>query len=145
MTIEQDTVRDLLWQLAFQFKVRCHQAVRESGLDLGGMHVRMLQVIDEEPQCTANRLCQRSGRDKAQITRLVKELERQGLVKRSPHPTDGRSQVLQLTGRAKRLVGRVREVEQDVERQYVEGLSERELAAFVATGRKMLDNVSEVD
>lgn len=39
------------------------------------------------------------------ITRIVAKLEDRGLVKRSPHPTDGRQVILAPTGEARALLG----------------------------------------
>lgn len=41
-------------------------------------------------------IAQRSGRDKAQVTRLLQEMK-QGLIEKRPHPTDRRSICLALT------------------------------------------------
>ena len=73
MSKESD-IRNAIWQLAFQFKVSSKKAIRQYGLPLNGMHVRILHMIGATPACTANRIVLASGRDKAQITRLLKEL-----------------------------------------------------------------------
>ncbi|WP_339615744.1 MarR family transcriptional regulator [uncultured Gilvimarinus sp.] len=135
-------IHDTLWQLAFHIKVNCKRAAQEFGVSLGGMHVRALHLIQAEKQpCTANRLCAVSGRDKGQITRLVKELEAQRLIDRRPHPEDGRSQILSLTRKGIALLGKIRAAEQEVEAQYLHGLTPEEHEAFVAIGKKMLANI----
>ncbi|WP_339896739.1 MarR family transcriptional regulator [uncultured Gilvimarinus sp.] len=135
-------IHDTLWQLAFHIKVQCKRAVQEFGVKLGGMHVRALLLIQAQPQqCTANHLCAVSGRDKAQITRIVKDLEDQQLIERRPNPNDGRSQILLLTTDGRALLKKIRSAEQEVEAQYVQGLSPQEREAFIAIGQKMLGNL----
>jgi len=43
--------------------------------------------------------------DRTTLTAALKPLERRGLVKVLPHPDDGRSRVLKLTARGKKLLG----------------------------------------
>lgn len=59
------------------------------------MLLRMLQLCQRHPGITQQGLVQRSGRDKGQVARLVKELLDQGLLTRQPHPDDRRSHLLQ--------------------------------------------------
>ncbi|HEY3705062.1 MAG TPA: MarR family transcriptional regulator [Terracidiphilus sp.] len=44
--------------------------------------------------------------DRTTLTAALKPLERRGLVKVMPHPQDGRSRVLKLTGKGRELLGR---------------------------------------
>jgi DNA-binding MarR family transcriptional regulator len=47
------------------------------------------------------------GIDPPNATALVADLESQGLVRRKPHPTDGRAKVVEATRKGKQLAGRV--------------------------------------
>ncbi|WP_020210156.1 MarR family winged helix-turn-helix transcriptional regulator [Gilvimarinus chinensis] len=138
MPVENTGFSDLLWQLAFQVRSRCQRAVAESGFTLYGMHVRLLHLIAAEPFCRAQTLVETSGRDKAQIARLLKDLQAQGLLTRAPHPEDGRSRVITLTAEGNELLATVRAAEQAVESEFLAKLSEREVETFVRLGRKML-------
>lgn len=134
-------VRDVIWQLAFQFKVNIKQAIREYGLSLNGMHVRLLHLIHDHADCTANQLALNTRRDKAQITRSLKDLEGMGLIERTPHPNDKRSQIVTLSEAGQALMQRTGKVEREVTGRLLEGLSEEEVKTFVALSRKMLDNL----
>lgn len=136
-------IRNTLWQLAFQFKVSTKRTIREHRLHLNGMHVRLLYLIRTQPECTANRLVAISGRDKAQITRVVKELEAMGLLTRTPHPGDKRSQLIALSEQGRLLMHKTTEAEQAVERRLLKGMSKEEVALFLSLAHKMLDNLRE--
>lgn len=136
-------IRNTLWQLAFQFKVSTKRTIREHGLHLNGMHVRLLYLILSRPECTANGLATSTGRDKAQITRVIKELEAMGLLVRTPHPSDKRSQILALSALGRQLMARTRHAEQAVEARLLKGMSKEEVALFLALAHKMLDNLRE--
>lgn len=136
-------IRHALWQLAFQFKVSTKRAIREYGLPLNGMHVRMLHLIRTQPHCTANQLVAVTGRDKAQITRVLKELESMALIGRTPHPSDKRSQIVALSPQGQELMGRTLAAEHAVEKRLLKGMSRREMDTFISLAHKMLDNLRD--
>lgn len=142
MNPESD-IRNTLWQLAFQFKVSTRQTIREHGLRLNGMHVRMLHLIRTQPACAANRLAAITGRDKAQITRVIKELEAMDLIIRSPHPSDKRSRILALSEQGQQLMSKTLEAEQAVERQLLQGMSPDDITTFLDLAHRMLDNLRQ--
>jgi len=134
-------IRHALWQLAFQFKVSTKHAIRDYGLPLNGMHVRALHLIRSQADCTANRLATITGRDKAQITRTIKELEAMALITRIPHPSDKRSQIIRLSEQGSELMARTVAAEKDVEKRLLKGMSKQEVSTFVSMAHKMLDNL----
>ncbi len=56
-----------------------------------------LTHIHEEPGLSSSKLSDRLLCDKSNVTRIVKGLEAEGLITRSPHETDGRALRLYLT------------------------------------------------
>lgn len=143
MVSKESDIRNAIWQLAFQFKVSSKKAIRQYGLPLNGMHVRILHMIGATPACTANRIVLASGRDKAQITRLLKELEGMSLIQRAPNPDDKRSQIVSLSGKGEALMARAREAEQDVVTRLLKGMKKDEIDTFVGLAGRMLDNLRE--
>jgi DNA-binding MarR family transcriptional regulator len=82
---------------------------------------------------TASEFCEFSGHLKAGVSRAVIAMERKGLLRRQPDPTDQRRQLLFLT-----QAGRV------LYRQYIPALRAREqalLACLTATERTRLDRL----
>lgn len=134
-------LRNALWQLAFQFKASTKRTIREHGLHLNAMHVRLLYLIRTQADCTANQLVAVTGRDKAQITRLIKELEGMGLITRTPHPSDKRSQLVVLSEPGCALMEQTVRAEQEVEARLCKGMSRQEVETFVALANKMLVNL----
>ncbi|MHB0775628.1 MarR family winged helix-turn-helix transcriptional regulator [Halomonas sp. WWR20] len=141
----ESDIRQVLWQLAFQFKVSAKRAVRQHDLKLNGMHVRLLQMIHAHPGCTANRLVTITGRDKAQITRVIQELESMGLIARTPHPDDRRSHLLALSNDGESLMTRIGKAEDEVERALLKGISRQDQATFIEIGNRMLTNLQDSD
>lgn len=72
------------------------QAMRQRLPDEAGpVTLSMLRHCQRQPGITQQGLAQRTGRDKGQVARLVKDLMDQGLLTREPHPDDKRSHCLQ--------------------------------------------------
>ncbi len=63
-----------------------------------------LYHIDEEPGLSISQLSDSMFCDKSNATRVVKGLEKDGLVKREPHETDGRTLRLFLTTNGQELL-----------------------------------------
>ncbi|HEX5676418.1 MAG TPA: MarR family transcriptional regulator [Alcanivorax sp.] len=134
-------IRQVLWQLAFQFKVSTKRAVRDYDLPLNGMHVRLLQMIDRHPDCTAQQIAGVTGRDKAQITRVVKELESMALITRTPDPEDRRAQLLSLNEKGQGLMARITDAEDEVKKTLLKGINKKDQNTFIEIGNRMLDNL----
>ncbi|MBF5058169.1 MarR family transcriptional regulator [Alcanivorax sp. 521-1] len=139
----QADIRQVLWQLAFQFKVSSKRAIRDYDLPINGMHVRLLQMIHRQPDCTAQHIAAVTGRDKAQITRVIKELENMALITRTPDPEDRRSQLLALSETGAGLMARIQEAEDDVKARLLKGVPKRDQDTFIEIGNRMLDNLRD--
>ena len=140
---DDSDIRQVLWQLAFQFKVSSKRAVRDYDLPLNGMHIRLLQMIRRHPDCTAQRIASVTGRDKAQITRVIKELESMALITRTPDPEDRRAQLLSLNEKGRGLMARIQDAEDEVKKTLLKGINKKDQNTFIEIGNRMLDNLRE--
>ena len=64
----------------------------------------LLKHISENPGITLTRLSELMLTDKSNITRLIRSVEAEGLVRRQAHQTDGRAVSLFLTSAGRMLV-----------------------------------------
>lgn len=140
---DDSDIRQVLWQLAFQFKVSSKRAVRDYDLPLNGMHIRLLQMIRRQPDCTAQQIASVTGRDKAQITRVVKELESMALITRTPDPEDRRAQLLALNEKGRGLMARIQDAEDEVKKTLLKGINKKDQNTFIEIGNRMLDNLRD--
>ncbi len=69
----------------------------DGGHALGPVHLRALSLCQRHPGWTQQQLGQAMGRDKGQITRLIRELEEQAYLARSPDEQDRRVWRLNVT------------------------------------------------
>lgn len=72
------------------------------------------------------------------MTNRLKRLEREGLVKRVPHPADGRGLLVRLTQKGLELVDRIAPAHLDNERELLESLTDPEIQALEAILRRLL-------
>jgi DNA-binding MarR family transcriptional regulator len=69
----------------------------------------VLMLIRENPGITPMALSRGSGRDKSTITPILRDLEREGLVRREAVPGDRRSYALRLTAEGEARLAHLRE------------------------------------
>lgn len=103
----QEDVLEQLQALLFGLRTRFHASLREDTDDpahaLAPMEARLLQQLAHHPDWTQGDLVAHSRRDKAQVTRLIQQLEARGLLQREPDAQDRRKLRLQLTAAGQAL------------------------------------------
>jgi DNA-binding MarR family transcriptional regulator len=112
------------------------------GHGLGPMEVRCLRHIAHHEGATQSDLVVQSGRDKAQIARLVKGLIERGLVTSQPHPVDRRSQVLSATTEGLALQREMQAHRAGFEAQLLAGFSASETASLLKLLKRLQGNAS---
>ena len=134
-----EDILDLLSTLFHGLKSATAQDLREDGDEVAPMEARALSFVARHPGCTQLDIAQRSGRDKAQIARLVKNLLDRGLLERVADAADRRYFRLELTNKG-------RSVSQSVKRHRAR-LAARACADLSAAERatlaKLLERVAQ--
>lgn len=124
-----------------------HRALREgatrAGIDLPVTHIRVLKAIARTPECTGRAVGRRLQRDKGQITRLVKELQAEGLVAKRRHPQDSRSRILSLTERGREMATHLDAAETRAAERMGAGLDPDDVEAFIRLADRMAANLEQ--
>jgi len=142
-TSAQPEILDRLHLLVSIFHRRMHEAVREDGDGLAPMEARTLRFLANHEGSTQRDMTQHTGRDKAQIARIVKALQERGLVDSTPDPDDGRSQRLRLTTAGRAMQRRMQQHRARFEQALAQGFDGAEQAALVAQLDRMVANVRD--
>jgi DNA-binding MarR family transcriptional regulator len=79
---------------------------------------------------------------RATVTGVVDSLERRGFVRRSPHPADRRSLLVEITPEGLAVLAALRTLVHRNERAWMEVLSEAELRAYIDILHRIQDNVT---
>lgn len=98
--------------------------LRDSGITHARM--RLLGALYFGGPRIMSGLSEELGVTRRNVTALVDALEREGLVSRSPHPTDRRATVIGLTGSGERKARSTHEIYRQLVSELFETLSERD-------------------
>ena len=136
-------VLDRLHGLMHGLRRHLQEAVRQDGECLGPMEARCLAYFMRHDGATQSDLVQHSGRDKAQIARIVKALHERGLLQSRPDPDDGRSQRVGVTAEGQALQRKMQQHRVRFEKTMMTGLTEGDRATLLALLDRLQDNVGE--
>lgn len=92
-----------LHEVQHLFRAHMRQALDETHPELTLNAVRVLMHIGAQPGLTQRELVEHSHADKAQIARLLAQLQQHGWLTRRPDPEDARLRRLHLSARGTRL------------------------------------------
>ncbi|WP_337841403.1 MarR family transcriptional regulator [Rheinheimera sp.] len=112
-----------LFHILDLYKIALTQAFRRQQIALSPLYYKVLHLIQSLDPATPQLIAQQSGRDKAQVTRLLQDMEKQGLIEKQPHPHDKRSVCLVLTKRAATLCAEAALLVSQLDRQLSSQLS----------------------
>ena len=92
-----ELIFEAIHTLMHQYRSRQFAAIRDDALGLTHMEGKVLGYFCRHPGNTQSDLAQHSGRDKAQLTRLIARLKEAGLLEARADAQDRRSMRLYLT------------------------------------------------
>ena len=92
-----EDVFESIHALMHQYRARQYRELRDGPSDLTHMEHKVLGFFARHPQATQSDLVGHSGRDKAQLARLIRGLREKGLLEGQADPADRRSIRLWLT------------------------------------------------
>jgi DNA-binding MarR family transcriptional regulator len=132
-----------LFTLIQSYRTEMRRAIDAKSLNINAMHVHCLRIIAQIPICTANDIVQGLGRDKSQISILIKDMLSKGWIERKPNEADKRSKLLVLTESGRDLIDKVHQEDIVISKRMQQGLSKEELATFEAVIQSMINNLNE--
>jgi len=140
-----EAVLDLVHTVMHQFRSTQYQVLRDNAHDVTHMESKVMGFFARHPGSTLSDLVSHSGRDKAQLAKLVKGLRERALLDAETDADDRRSVRLRLsvTGHAvqKALHAEARVLNE----RAVDGLSAQEQAQLVALLARVKANLDEPD
>lgn len=117
-------------------QARLHAA----GIDVTIDQWLVLKTIHESADATLQQVGVAVFKDLASITRIVQLLERKGLLRRKPHPSDGRRSELALTSAGESVIRTVEPIAQANRRQALQGIDGDEVARLRAVLTRITEN-----
>lgn len=121
------------------------QHILDSNFSLS--EVRVLYEIWHTEQCTAGKLTERLKLDGGYLSRMLKVFEENNIVIRKQSATDGRTWLLQLSAKGKRLMQTLDERSNEQIRQVLDPLpaaKQEEVAASMSTIEQLLSGKNDI-
>jgi DNA-binding MarR family transcriptional regulator len=141
---ETSTTGALVWRLTMRWRAAVDRAVGPFGLTHAQFSalasLRQLTGLGEEP--SQRRLAEFTGLGPIYVSKLVRSLERAGMVIRSPDPSDGRAVLLTLTSEGVDVIDRAAVVVRALNDELTSPLGapgSAELQAFRSALQTLLD------
>lgn len=136
-----DEVLDLVHRVMHQVRSLQYQALRGGPQDITHMESKVLGFVGQHPGTTQSELAQHSGRDKAQLARLIKGLRERGLLDGVADEADRRHQRLTLSAAGHALLQQLQQQGRRVGAVALAGLSVAEQAQLQALLQRLKDNL----
>jgi DNA-binding MarR family transcriptional regulator len=140
----EDDVLELVHGVMHQVRSLQHRLLRDGPHDVTHMEVRVLRYFGRNPGATQSDLAEHSGRDKAQLARLVKGLRDRGLLAMTPDEADRRHLRLSLTPEGQALQRSLQQQSRKLAVKAVAGFEPAEREQLQALLRRLSGNLDEM-
>ena len=121
-----DDVLELVHTVMHLYRSQQYRVLRDGPHDITHMDSKVLGFFGRHPGATQSDLAQHSGRDKAQLARLVKGLRERGLLDGEADPADRRNVRLSLTAEGHAVQRTLQQQAKRLSSKAVDGLSAAE-------------------
>ncbi|MFY8127012.1 MAG: MarR family winged helix-turn-helix transcriptional regulator [Chitinophagaceae bacterium] len=120
---------------------RLQKNFRDANLDITVEQWSILYHLWKEDTQSQQQLCDKSFRDKASITRLIDNLEKQQLVERKPSATDRRINLICLTEQGKNLQQQTIDIANNTMDEALVNISKAEIDVVKNVLQRVYDNL----
>ena len=103
----------------------------------------LLESVSDSAGITQKELSLRSQKDPTNVTRILNQLQRKGLIRRQENAEDRRSFVIHLTDKGKQLAAALVPIEEYVVRSVCNGLTDQEIIQLRAALTRINQNMTE--
>ncbi|WP_158583582.1 MarR family winged helix-turn-helix transcriptional regulator [Salinisphaera sp. Q1T1-3] len=131
-----------LHRLMHAYQRAMRRALSDSGITLSVGQTRVLKGAYFQAAPTVHVLAELMATDRAQVTRIVGQLRRLGLVESRPNPQDGRAPLIRCTVQGKAMIGPIIRLQHQAGLLMSEGLSQADIEQFVFMAETMAENLN---
>ncbi|WP_437949216.1 MarR family transcriptional regulator [Sorangium sp. So ce296] len=111
-------------------------------LDFGMAYMPVAVALEENGALLQRELAERAHVEQPTMAALLGRMQRDGLVKRTPHPGDKRAFHISLSAKAEARLPLAKEALREVAERALQGFTDRERATFLAMLRRVVDNLT---
>ncbi|HUG23516.1 MarR family winged helix-turn-helix transcriptional regulator [Piscinibacter sp.] len=139
-TLPEDNPLELIHTVMHQYRSQQYQVLRDGPHDITHMESKVLGYVHRHPGATQSDLSRDSGRDKAQLARLIKGLRERELLASEADAADRRNLRLSLTPQGRSVLRVLEQQSQRLAKQAVTGLDAGEQRLLVALLQRVSKN-----
>jgi len=136
-----DDVLELIHGVMHQYRSQQYRVLRDGPHDITHMESKVLGFFGRQPGATQSDLAQHSGRDKAQLARLIKGLRDRGLLVAEVDAADRRNVRLSLSADGQALQQALKQQAGRLGERAVAGFSAEEHQALLSLLRRVQGNL----
>lgn len=141
----EDDALELIHTVMHQYRAQQYQVLRDGPHDITHMESKVLGYFGRHPGATQSELAQHSGRDKAQLARLIKGLRERGLLDGAADAADRRSVTLTLTPDGQAVLRTLQKQARKLNERAVSGFGHEEQRQLVGLLQRVKANLEEND
>lgn len=142
--MDDEAAQDAFFRLFGEAATQLRQGFARS-VGMSAQRVQILVRLHRNGEARHSELRRALGVDGASITRLVKELEHDGLVGRRLDPTDNRYTLAALTEAGTRFAGDLRRRHQMYQERLLDGISDQDQQRVLQVLERLRDNLIQED
>jgi DNA-binding MarR family transcriptional regulator len=138
---QSEQVFDAIHSVMHLYRARQLRGLRDNPHELTHMEYKALGFFSRHPGATQGDLVAHSGRDKAQLARLLKSLRDKDLLDAQPDPADRRSARLSLSAQGLKVFQHLNALGQQTSSVAVAGMSAEQLTQLQALLQHIRQNL----
>ena len=136
-----DHIHSSLFELMFLIQIEMKKVIKNADIDLSPMEILLLRTLAEDDEITQQQLGKKLSKDKAQITRLVQQLERKKLITKHQNPHDKRSFLITINHHVKTKVLTFIDYEKEMISRILKGVTANQRKTLGSTLELMKTNI----
>lgn len=140
-----DDVLESIHAVMHQYRAQQYRVLRDGPHDITHMESKVLGYFGRQPGATQSDLAQHSGRDKAQLARLIKGLRERGLLLAEADEADRRNLRLTLSAEGQAVQRALQQQARRLGASAVAGFSEQEQQTLLALLQRVKANLGSQD
>lgn len=139
------TIHEVAFRLSYDMRTHISPKLGHVGMNLAPQQLRAMRLIWSQENTTLVDLSKTLKRDKGQVTRIIDELVKAGMVKREPNPADKRSKLLKLTEKGYGTFEAIEQVEADFSDELIKGIKKEHLDIFFFVSDQLSKNMKDIN
>ncbi|SFI28844.1 DNA-binding transcriptional regulator, MarR family [Collimonas sp. OK307] len=132
---------DLIHTVMHQYRSQQYQVLRDGPHDVTHMESKVLSYFGHHPGATQSDLARKTGRDKAQLARLIKGLRDRGLLAGEADETDRRNTRLTLSDAGQSVQRALQQQARRLNAKAVQGMQPEEQRELLALLNRLKNNL----